>query len=484
MKHFLTALLLASVLLVTGCADPYYEKLEDLEYRVAELQKTCDQINSDLLALQSLVSAIEKKDMITGVTELRSGTTLLGYRINFVDHAAVTISNGKDGNKPLVASQRDPEDGNWYWTVQYGDGTAEWLLAPDGSKMLSIGVLPYVTIRDGWFCYTLDGINWVQLGKADGENGDQMFKTIDTRNDNYVIFTLTTGAQFKIPTYRAYLSLKSEFEKINENADAQADLLSAQLDTLLYITRVSPILSSGDTIRQEVVLSDGKRFRINDWTSSVSPAIFIKKDTDGKFYWAYTIGNSPEQWVLSPDGSKISASSESVQVPQVSVTRDRDGQFYWTVTTGGNVEFLRYQVDGNWEPRVVDSTARAFSSVKNYSDSLVVVLKDTTTRFVLPKQYAVTLTDAAYETRLAGIPARLRRSLRRLVGVLGCFRDDVVGCRLACFNRNHTATCYYVSNRVRHVGGIGCRRRRIPAYSRTPLETYDRDHRERRSHSR
>ena len=134
MKHFLTALLLASVLLVTGCADPYYEKLEDLEYRVAELQKTCDQINSDLLALQSLVSAIEKKDMITGVTELRSGTTLLGYRINFVDHAAVTISNGKDGNKPLVASQRDPEDGNWYWTVQYGDGTAEWLLAPDGSK--------------------------------------------------------------------------------------------------------------------------------------------------------------------------------------------------------------------------------------------------------------------------------------------------------------------------------------------------------------
>ena len=394
MKHFLTALLLASVLLLTGCADPYYEKLEDLEYRVAELQKTCDQINSDLLALQSLVSAIEKKDMITGVTELRSGTTLLGYRINFVDHAAVTISNGKDGNKPLVASQRDPEDGNWYWTVQYGDGTAEWLLAPDGSKMLSIGVLPYVTIRDGWFCYTLDGINWVQLGKADGENGDQMFKTIDTRNDNYVIFTLTTGAQFKIPTYRAYLSLKSEFEKINENADAQADLLSAQLDTLLYITRVSPILSSGDTIGQEVVLSDGKRFRINDWTSSVSPAIFIKKDTDGKFYWAYTIGNSPEQWVLSPDGSKISASSESVQVPQVSVTRDRDGQFYWTVTTGGNVEFLRYQVDGNWEPRVVDSTARAFSSVKNYSDSLVVVLKDNTTRFVLPKQYAVTLTDA------------------------------------------------------------------------------------------
>ena len=387
-------MLLGAVLLVTGCADPYYEKLEELEDRVADLQVLCDQINSDLSSLQRLVSAIENKDMITGVTELSSGSTVTGYRINFVQHAAVTISNGQDGKKPLVASQRDPEDGNWYWTVQYGDGTAQWLLGPDGSKMLSIGVLPYISIRNGWFCYTLDGVEWIQLGKADGENGDQMFKSIDTRNDNYVVFTLTNGAQFKIPTYRAYLSLKTEFEKINDNADAQADLLSAQLDKLLYITRINPILASGDTVGQTIVLSNGKRLNIHDWTTSISPAIFIKKDSDGKFYWAYTIGSAPEQWVLSPEGNKISASSETVQVPQVSVTRDKDGQFYWTVTTGGSTEFLRFKVDASWTPRAVDSVSRAFSSVRNYTDSLVIVLKDSTTRFVLPKQYSVSLTDA------------------------------------------------------------------------------------------
>lgn len=397
MKRFLTTMLLGFLLLLAGCADPYYEKLEELEDRVAGLQELCDQINSNLSALQRLVSAIEKKDMITGVTEIRSGSTVTSYRINFVQHAAVTISNGQDGKKPLVSSQRDT-DGNWYWTVQYGDGPSQWLLAPDGSKMLSIGVLPYVAIRNGWFCYTMDGIEWIQLGKADGENGDQMFKSIDTRNDNYVVFTLTNGTQFKIPTYRSYLTLKAEFDKINDNADAQADLLSAQIDKFLYITRVSPLLASGDTVGQTIVLSNGKSFRIHDWTTSISPSIFIKKDSDGKFYWAYTIGSSPEQWVLSPEGNKISASSETVQVPQVSVTQDKDGQFYWTVTTGGSTEFLRYQVDDTWTPRAVDSVARAFSAVRNYTDSLVIVLKDSTTRFVLPKQYSVSLTNAAGKT--------------------------------------------------------------------------------------
>lgn len=394
MKRFIRAMLLAAVFLATGCDAEYYEKLEELEDRVAELQLTCDRLNSNLSALQGLVTAIEKKDMITGITEIYSGSTITGYRINFVQHASVTISNGQDGKKPLVSSQRNPDDGNWYWTVQYGSGEAQWLRAADGSMMLAIGVLPYVTIRDGWFCYTLDGREWIQLGKADGENGDQMFKSVDTRYDDYVIFTLTNGMQFKIPTYRAYLNLKAEFDKVNDNAYAQFDLLSSKLDSLRYITSVRALLSGKDTIGLSVNLSTGKSFRIYDWTTVISPTIFIKQDTDGKFYWAYTIGSSPEQWVLSPEGVKISASSDAVQVPQVSVTRDTDGHLYWTVTTGTNTEFLRYEIEGAWEPRAVDSVERAFSAVTNYADSLVVVLKDGKTRFVLPKQYTASITRA------------------------------------------------------------------------------------------
>ena len=367
MKRFICTMLLAGTLLATGCVNQYYEKLDELQERVEELQRICDKLNGDLSALRNLVTALEKQDMVTGITELRSGSTVTGYRINFVEHDPVTITNGSDGKKPLVSSRQDPDDKNWYWAVQYGDGEVQWLLAPDGSKMLSIGILPYIAIRDGWFCYTLDGTEWIQLGEANGKNGDQMFQSVNTSFDDYVIITLTNGSQFKFPLYRKYLDLQTEYGKINDNADAQSRLLLSYIEKLLYITRISPILSGKDTVGLSVSLSNGNSFRIHDWTASVSPAIFIKKDTDGKFYWAYTIGNSPEHWVLSPDGEKMSASSEEVSVPQVSVVRDTDGQYYWAVTTGDNTELLRFKVDEARTPRAIDSVSQGFLFGKELS---------------------------------------------------------------------------------------------------------------------
>ena len=75
------------------------------------------------------------------------------------------------------------------------------------------------------------------------------------------------------------------------------------------------------------------------------------------------------------------------------MTRDTDGQYYWVVITRDSTEFLRSKVAGDWQPRAIDSVQRIFLSVDNYADSLVLVLKDST-RFVLPKQYSVTFSDA------------------------------------------------------------------------------------------
>lgn len=395
MKRKLILTLLTAAFLASGCYDSYYDKVTELQDRVLDLELACEQINRNISAIRGLVEVIEKQDMITGITELRAGSSLLGYKINFVEHDPVTIINGQDGQAPLVSSQRDPEDGNYYWTVQYGNGAAQWLLAPDGSKMLSIGLLPYIGIRNGWFCYTLDGKEWIELAEANGQSGDLMFASIDTRHDDYVIFTLTTGEKLKIPTYATYLSLKTEYDKVNENTAAQIQLVQADIDKInLYITRVDPILSGKDTVGLTVTMSNGNKFQIHDWTASLSPTIFIKKDTDGKLYWAYTIGSSPEQWVYSPEGNKIPASSDSVDIPIVGVTRDSDGQYYWTVTLDGKTEFLRYKVASNWTPRAIDSVARAFAVVKNYSDSLVVEPKGGTAHFSLPKQYAVSITNA------------------------------------------------------------------------------------------
>ena len=400
MKKILWSLLvLASILLSAGCHDAYLEKLDELESRTDDLLIMCNRINENLAALKALAEVIQNQDMITGITEIRNGSTVTGYRINFVQHEPITITNGADGKKPLVASRQDPDDKKYYWSVQYGDDDWEWLRAPDGSRMLAIGDLPYVTIRNGVFVYTIDGKQWYELGRADGVNGDQMFVSINTRNADYVLITLATGETLKIPTYSAFLTLKAELDKVNENTGAQVELVTAMQEKLTWITRIDPILDGTDTTGLTVALSNGKQFSIHDWTSSLSPAIFIKRDTDGHLYWAYTIGLSPEQWVLSPEGKKISAESESVDTPQVAVVRDTtDGQYYWVVLTRDSTEFLRSKVDSTWAPRAVDSVARVFSDVKSYADSLVIVLKDTTTRFVLPKQYTVSLTDEKGKT--------------------------------------------------------------------------------------
>ena len=391
-KFLLTLLVLGAGLLSTACHDEYIVKLDELEGRVDDLTALCNRLNENLSTLRNVVEVIQRQDMVTGFTEIRSGSTVTGYRINFVQHEPITIYNGSDGKKPLIASRQNPDDKNYYWAVQYGDEAWEWLRAADGSLMLSIGVLPYVTIRNGEFAYTFDGVNWVSLGKANGENGDQMFSSITVKSD-YVEIKLTTGETLKIPTYSSYLTLKSEFDKANDHVATQVALVQARQDRLTWITAIDPILDGADTTGLTVSLSNGKRFSIHDWTSTLSPAIFIKRDTDGHLYWAYTIGLSPDMWVLSPEGKKISAECESVETPRVSVARDTDGQFYWVVVSQDSTEFLRTKVDSTWQPHAVDSVKSIFSSVKDYTDSLVVVLKDST-RFVLPKAYTVSFSDA------------------------------------------------------------------------------------------
>ena len=88
----------------------------------------------------------------------------------------------------------------------------------------------------------------------------------------------------------------------------------------------------------------------------------------------------------------IPAESEEAEIPTLSVQRGSDGNFYWTLTTNGSTEFLRTRVSDGWAPHAVDSVQRVFLSVNDYRDSLVVMLKDST-KFVLPKQYTVSLTD-------------------------------------------------------------------------------------------
>lgn len=384
--------LLAGAFLLAGCNDEYNQRVAELQERIDNLYLLCDQLNHNIASLSSLVRVIQSRDMITGLTEIREGSVVKGYKINFVNHDPVTIYNGLDGKVPLVASRQDPDDGNYYWTVQYGSDNVQWLLDAYGNRMLSIGKLPFLSIRDGEWYFTEDGKTWIRLGQASGKDGDTMFLKFDTFNPAYVVITLSNGEELKIPTYETYTYLRAKFNALNENTQAQVAVIKAALDKFVSIKTVAPVLSGTDTVGITVTLSNGKGFTIHDWVSSMTPVIFVKPDSAGKLWWAYQIGTQGEKWVLDSEGNKVPAASDDVEAPLVSVEVGEDGNFYWAVTTGGDTKLLRFPVDSTWTPRAVDSVKGPFKQINNYNDSLVLLLK-AGQRYVLPKQYSVWLTD-------------------------------------------------------------------------------------------
>lgn len=149
-----------------------WEKLEDLEERIAELEALCKEMNTNIVALQTIVAALQNNDYITGVAPITKDGKTIGYVISFAKNDPITIYNGEDGKDgangtngqdgkdgvdgytPILGVAKDT-DGVYYWTL---DG--QWLLDADGNKLR-------VTGRDG-----KDGQDG-QDGKdgVDGEDG-------------------------------------------------------------------------------------------------------------------------------------------------------------------------------------------------------------------------------------------------------------------------------------------------------------------------
>ncbi len=224
MKRFLLSIVLATILAFTSCQfddseiwDKFGEiedSIRDHEQRISALEELCKQMNTNIEALQTIVEALEKRDYITNVSEVRSNGEVIGYTISFANSDTVTIyhgqdgkdgldgATGKDGYTPQIGVMKDTDD-FYYWTV---DG--EWLLDGKGNKIKAAGqdgkdgvdgedgqngtngtngsngtdgedgkdgadgIIPRLKIEnDYWYISYDEGKSWEQLGKATGENG-------------------------------------------------------------------------------------------------------------------------------------------------------------------------------------------------------------------------------------------------------------------------------------------------------------------------
>ena len=186
MKKLLLISALLCAVFCSSCSESYDDSalrndLSSLEARVARLEELCKQMNTNISSLQTIVSAMQDGDFITGVTPITKEGEIIGYTITFAKNNSITIYhgedgkdgiNGNDGHTPIIGVKQD-NDGIYYWTI---DG--EWLLDDTNNKIKAEGVngqdgengtngiTPQLKIENDYWYISYDyGKTWEKLGK-------------------------------------------------------------------------------------------------------------------------------------------------------------------------------------------------------------------------------------------------------------------------------------------------------------------------------
>ena len=281
------------------------ERVDNLEGRLAKLEEQCKQINANINSLQIIVNALKEANHITSISNLVENGVEIGYKIEFAKSDPIHIYHGKagadgargeDGYTPLIGVKKD-KDGIYYWTL---DGS--WLVDNDGNKVRAQGldgkdgyngkdgkdgedgkdgkdgkdgyngsdgkdgkdgyngkdgkdgyngkngVTPKLRIKDGnWDVSYNNGVSWETLGSATGGVVPCPIKSVEVKG-RYVLFTLNSGDEIKIPLYNA-ITIKFEETTIGMNASSQIDLLYT--------------LTGGDNVKVSAI-GEGVRTRVDE----------------------------------------------------------------------------------------------------------------------------------------------------------------------------------------------------------------------------
>ena len=192
-KFFYTVI---AILALTSCHKAIWDKLNDHERRIQQLELFCNQMNTNINSLQAIVDAINARDYVKDVLPITENGTIIGYTITFNSRNPINIYNGKNGedaHTPIIGIKKDA-DNVYYWTL---DG--EWILDQDGNKVRAEGITPLLKIQDEYWWISYDNAaTWEKLGKATGEpgsngtNGDSMFSDI-YQDEHSVYLVLADG---------------------------------------------------------------------------------------------------------------------------------------------------------------------------------------------------------------------------------------------------------------------------------------------------
>ena len=198
---FLAISLMAGTLV--SCTD-YQDEIDALDKRVYVLENLVSKANDNIKAMEVLVNTMAGGWVITGYVDVSPDVDPegIGYKVLSLgkidpstgelskasaDKAVITVHNGlkgldgKDAQVPDIKLTKDPEDGNYYWTVN-----GVWLRDPQGNKIKANGN-DGKDGKDG-----LDGKDG-QNGKdgADGQDGKESYTIKEIyQTDDSVVFVV------------------------------------------------------------------------------------------------------------------------------------------------------------------------------------------------------------------------------------------------------------------------------------------------------
>lgn len=239
---------------LSSCSDKYDDtelrnSVSGLEDRVTALETWQKSVNTSIASLQSVVSALENRNYITGVTAITEGGEEVGYTITFQSGSSITIRNGKDGTNgadgkdgtngttPVIGVTKD-SSGKYCWTVngellKDDSGNAIHVTGNDGATAIAPQVRINSTTNE-WEISKDGGSTWTSTGvKATGSagaagttgaKGDSMFSAV-TYDTNSVTFTLADGTtKLSVSRVSSALTITA-----NTNSDNTFSLTSALL---------------------------------------------------------------------------------------------------------------------------------------------------------------------------------------------------------------------------------------------------------------
>ena len=539
MKKLITYLLVVITMIIAGCSESFddsaiWDKLDDHESRIAKLEELCKQMNTNISSLQTIVKALQNNDYVTSVTPITKDGETIGYTITFTKSQPITIyhgedgkdgqngvdgedgENGKDGSTPVVGVKQDT-DGIYYWTLN-----GEWLLDANGNKIKAQGtdgkegqdgtngedgadgkdgITPQLKIEnDYWYISYDNGASWAQLGKAtgedgkdgadgangtngvdgangaDGKDGDSFFQSVDTSNDEYVVFTLADGTLIQLPTWYAFEQLRTMCNQMNTNIASLQSIVNA-LQNHDYISSCIPLMEDGVQIGYTITFAksgsiviyhgkdgqngtDGKDGA--DGKDGSTPVVGVKQDTDGIYYWTLN-----GEWLLDANGNKIKAQGTDGENGKDGADGEdgengNDGQDgadgitpllkiednYWWVSYDNGLSWTRFSKATGEDGADGVNGDSFFQSVTQDEDNVYLTLSDNTV-ITIPKQckkLTLSILDSqAYEFEHTAILPNQEIELRFNV----CYQngDEINNCQVEAFgNGGMSALVTYDTN--------------------------------------